>query len=290
MTTRAPTWSGKSESRAVEVLRRSVVPVLLVAGTPPAEILLWIACTYLDGSLLALASREGLAAVRDHFPAPTLRAAAAVLVFAAFEALLLRALPGRVHEGPITPTGNRPRYKLNGVLAWFVTMAAFFGASLGLGWFSPGIVFDHFGEILVTLCSTCFVFCWFLYWKGLHHPSTTDAGSSGNVAMDYFWGVELHPSILGVNLKQLFNCRIGMMGWSVTILSFAARQWLDLGHVSTGMLVSVGLQTVYILKFFYWEDGYFGSLDIMHDRFGYYICWGVIAWIPGVYTIHAQYS
>jgi 7-dehydrocholesterol reductase len=27
----------------------------------------------------------------------------------------------------------------------------------------------------------------------------------------------------------------------------------------------------------------------MHDRFGYYICWGVMAWVPAVYALTAQY-
>jgi 7-dehydrocholesterol reductase len=55
------------------------------------------------------------------------------------------------------------------------------------------------------------------------------------------------------------------------------------------MLVSAGLLVAYLFKFFWWEAGYFGSLDIMHDRFGYYICWGVLVWVPGVYTIFGQY-
>jgi 7-dehydrocholesterol reductase len=27
----------------------------------------------------------------------------------------------------------------------------------------------------------------------------------------------------------------------------------------------------------------------MHDRFGYYICWGVMAWVPAVYALPVQY-
>jgi 7-dehydrocholesterol reductase len=80
-----------------------------------------------------------------------------------------------------------------------------------------------------------------------------------------------------------------MMGWSVIILSFAAKQYQNEGHLSNSMLVSLVLQTAYILKFFYWESGYFGSLDIMHDRFGFYICWGVLAWLPCVYTLATLY-
>jgi 7-dehydrocholesterol reductase len=46
---------------------------------------------------------------------------------------------------------------------------------------------------------------------------------------------------------------------------------------------------VYLFKFAVWESGYLESMDIAHDRFGFYICWGVLSWVPGFYTIAAQY-
>jgi 7-dehydrocholesterol reductase len=265
-----------------------VAPLVLVLVTPPSVLLLWITNTYLDASLSRLLTIDGLATVVRRFPSPTWIAAEILAVFFLFELVLLRFLPGKPHQGPVTPTGQRPVYRLNGVPAWFFTHAAFFAASYGFAWFSPGIVYEHLGELLVTLCVSSFLLCWLLYFKGIHAPSTSDAGSSGNIVLDYFWGVELHPSVFGVNLKQLFNCRIGMMGWSLTVISCAAYQAHSLGHVSTGLWVSVVIQVVYLFEFFCWEDGYFASLDVMHDRFGYYICWGVLAWVPGVYTISAQ--
>ena len=285
-----PTWSGARRSRAVEIFRTTLSPLLLVLVTPATVILLWIACTYLDGSVASLFTARGLSTVVRRFPRPSWVAAEVILVFFFFELALLELLPGRIHEGPVTPTGHRPRYKLNAVPAWLLTHATFFGASYGLRWFSPGIVYEHFGEILVTLCIGCFFLCWLLYLKGVYAPSTPDAGRSGILIFDYFWGVELHPSVLGVNLKQLFNCRMSMMGWSLIVISFAAYQRQVIGHVSSSMLVTVVLQVVYLLEFFTWEDGYFASLDVMHDRFGYYICWGVLSWVPGVYTLPAQYA
>lgn len=56
------------------------------------------------------------------------------------------------------------------------------------------------------------------------------------------------------------------------------------GRLSNAMFVSVALQLVYVTKFFYWETGYFCSMDIQHDRAGYYICWGCLVWVPSVYT------
>ena len=50
-----------------------------------------------------------------------------------------------------------------------------------------------------------------------------------------------------------------------------------------------GLMCSYNAKFFYWETGYFNSMDIMHDRAGYYICWGCLVWVPSLYVSPALY-
>ena len=33
-----------------------------------------------------------------------------------------------------------------------------------------------------------------------------------------------------------------------------------------------------------WESGYWKTMDIAHDRAGYYLCWGCLNWVPAVYT------
>ena len=286
------TWAAKSESPVGDLVRTTVGPLLLILVTPPAAIIFWIVCTFapLNGSLLPLLHVEGWRAAAAHWPSPSTRAAALILGFATLQLALLQCLPGKRFAGPITPTGHRPQDRLNGVPAWFVTHALFLGGAV-LGLFRPGVVWDAFGEILATLVSFALVFCLFLYFKGRYRPTSADRSVSGNVIWDYYWGVELHPTLFGVNLKQLVNCRISMMGWSVLVCAFAAKQAeLDpAGHVSNSMLVSVAITVVYLFKFFWWESGYFTSLDIMHDRFGYYICWGVLAWVPAVYALTAQY-
>ncbi len=34
-----------------------------------------------------------------------------------------------------------------------------------------------------------------------------------------------------------------------------------------------------MFKFFYWETGYFNTIDITMDRAGYYLCWGCLVWV-----------
>ena len=284
-------WAAASPSRTVHFLRTTLGPLLLILFTPPVAILFWIVCTFepFNGALYPLLTTPGWQSVAAHWPWPSPSAAVMVLIFLGVEVLLLRFLPGRQYEGPITPSGSRPRYRLNGVPAWVVTHLLFIGGSYGLRLFDPGIVWDHFGEILSTLVIFAFLLCVGLYFKGRLRPNSPDHSFSGNVIWDFYWGVELHPTLFGLNLKQLINCRFSMMGWSLIVCSFAARQAELSGHLSTSLLVTTAIMIAYIFRFFWWESGYFTSLDVMHDRFGFYICWGVMVWVPAIYSLPAQY-
>ncbi len=133
------------------------------------------------------------------------------------------------------------------------------------------------------------LFCLFLYLKGIYAPSTNDNGITGNFLFDYYWGTELYPRVYGWDLKMFTNCRFGMMGWSLLIISYAAKQVQLYGTLSDSMFVAVALQLIYIGKFFLWETGYLRSLDIMHDRAGFYICWGCLVWLPCIYTSSTLY-
>lgn len=284
-------WTADSESAAVRFIRTTLGPLLLILITPPAAILFWIVCTFepFRGSIVPLFTFAGWHSVLTHLPGPSWIAIGIVLIFLIVEIILLQFLPGKIFEGPITPAGDRPRYKLNGIPAWLITHILFFGASFGLHLFDAGIVWDHFGEILSTLILLAFIFCIALYFKGIFLPTSTTRSISGNFIWDFYWGVELHPTLFGINLKQLINCRFSMLGWSLIVCSFAAKQTALNGHLSNAMFVSAALIFIYLFKFFYWESGYFTSLDITHDRFGYYICWGVMAWVPAVYALPVQY-
>lgn len=263
-------------------------PLALIVFTPPATIVLWLLATRFGGSPAAL-----LDAVRDVgflalVPRPTLTGAGIVLGFAALQYVLLVALPGKKFLGPVTPTGVQPEYKLNGVGAWAITHGLLLGG-YATGLLSKTALYEELGGILTLLNLFAPFFCLALYAKGRFAPSSSDAVLTGNFLFDYFQGVELHPRALGVSLKQLINCRVSMMGWSAMCIAYAAWEVETRGALSPALFASVFLTVVYLLKFFWWESGYFTSLDIMHDRFGFYICWGVLVWVPAVYTLPSMY-
>ncbi len=269
--------------------RHTLGPIGLMASCPPFVLVLWHTHHYLDGSLSRLwdvMSNMGVGFTLWSIWSPhalgSPTAWAIIGIFAAVQLAFMRLLPGRRWEGPVTPRGNVPVYRANGPLSFALTIGGWLALTL-TGVVDGSIFYDHMGSILGALNLFALGFCLFLYLKGRFAPSTTDSGHSGNPVFDYYWGTELYPRVLGFDLKQFTNCRFGMMIWPVLCLSYAAAQ-ADRGGISDGMVVAVGIQLFYVAKFFWWETGYLRSLDIMHDRAGFYICWGCLVWVPSVYT------
>lgn len=267
-------------------LRAWIGPLLLMTTTPVLGIGVWQAVTFHDASLFAWLA-EGPAGWWARAPAPTPTAVAIIVGWIAFQWLLLVALPGEAFLGPVSPEGERPAYRLNGIAAWLVTHVGLFGVAWPLGWLDPGALVDHWGSVLVTLNLGALVACALLYVKGRVFPTGRDTVLTGNPVFDFFQGPELHPRLFGTNLKQLVNCRVSMMGWSVIVACFAVAQIDRTGSLSPGTAASAFVLIAYLLKFFVWESGYFQSMDIIHDRFGYYIAWGVLVWVPAIYALHA---
>lgn len=275
---------------------RTLVPLLLVTLCPPFAMLLWYTNAHLDGSLMLLGQTilsDGLWQVLHDawlvrfWGSPT--AWAMIGVMAVLQLAMMKLLPGKPFTGTITPMGNLPEYRDNGLASYLITFALFLGASVGLGWFSPGIVYHEFGELLAALNISALVFCLVLYLKGRFAPSTTDSGHSGNFIFDYYWGTELYPRIAGWDVKMFTNCRFGMTGWAIAVTSYAFAQYEIHGSADWSILVSAALIVIYLGKFFVWEAGYMRSMDIIVDRAGFYICWGCLVWVPAVYTLPVQF-
>ena len=276
-------------------MRNSLGPLFLILLCPPFVMLMWYTNTELGGSLgdlWNLMIQQGFVQTTWYIWKPYFWGSATawlvILSFVVFELALMRLLPGKIVHGPITPKGNIPVYKANGVLAFVTTLTVFCVATFGLGLFSATILYDNLGYILGALNIFSLLFCVMLYIKGRFFPSSTDASTTNNVIFDYYWGTELYPQILGWHLKKFITCRFGMMSWGLLLISYCAKQEA-FGGLANSMVISVALQLLYIAKFYVWEHGYLRSLDIMHDRAGFYICWGCMVWVPCIYTSPSMY-
>ena len=272
-------------------LTRYLVPAFLVFVCPPFAMLMWHVNVNLNGSFANLSDelmKNGLFnELVNVWWAHFFGSATAwkiIGIFAALQLALMKFLPGKKFTGTITPMGNLPEYKDNGLASYIITFVLFFVCTLGLKLFQPSIVYDNFGDILGALNLTALIFCLVLYFKGRYAPSSTDNGSTGNFLFDYYWGTELYPRILGWDVKQFTNCRFGMTGWAVAVTSFAFAQAHIYGKADPSIIISAALIVIYLFKFFIWESGYMRSMDIIVDRAGFYICWGCLVWVPAVYT------
>jgi 7-dehydrocholesterol reductase len=106
----------------------------LLSLCPPFVILLWYTMVHADGSVVRAYEHlrehgvlEGLKAI---WPMPTMAAWKIIFGFGLFEAALQLLLPGKRFEGPVSPSGNVPVYKANGLQAYAVTLITY----LSLWW------------------------------------------------------------------------------------------------------------------------------------------------------------
>jgi 7-dehydrocholesterol reductase len=294
---RAPAAPVRGETAAshwqpnLRFARHTLGPLALLVACPPFVLLLRDTHVHRDGSLLAqwaYMQQNGVFATLWEIWRPNIlgspTAWAIIGVHSATQLALMRLLPGKRWEGPVTPKGNVPVYTANGVAAFVTTIALWFLCTGPLGLFPASILYDNLGPLYGALNLFALIFCLGLYLKGRFAPSSSDSGHTGNFLFDYYWGTELYPRILGWDLKMFTNCRFGMMAWPLLLLSYAGAQVERTGTLSDGMIVALTVQLFYLAKFYWWEDGYLRSIDIMHDRAGFYICWGCLVWVPSVYT------
>lgn len=282
--------------RLKKFVHTTFLPLFLVMSVPQLIILIWYTVVHCDGSylkMLAVFSDKnvfaGLAEVWSHVNRPSSTVITVFIVYCVYALLMMKVLPGATIRGPQTPKGNTPVYKDNGFSYFLLTLGLFWSLVIlqpfGI---SPSIFYDKMDELLFTFTLFGFSFCAFLYLKGRFFPSSSDSGLSGNVIFDYYWGTELYPRVCGFDVKLFTNCRFGMMVWALQVCVYAVKSYELHGFVDS-MFVSATLQLLYIGKFFWWESGYLSTMDIMHDRAGFYICFGCLVYVPGIYPTAVFY-
>jgi 7-dehydrocholesterol reductase len=265
-------------------------PLFLMATTPVFSIVFYHVCSTWNGDFIGYLStvaswRDAWTSLRDAWPTPwdgeTWKMLAA---FSAAQLAMMRLVPGGEFRATVTPAGHVPVYRANGTACYVLTLTAAVALAASGAW-DPAALHDRFGTVLSSLNVAALALCAFLTVKGRTFPSTADSGATGSWIQDYFWGTELYPRVLGFDVKQFTNCRFGMMSWAVLVLAFCYKNAeLNSGALHPAVAVSAALQLMYIFKFFHWEMGYMCSMDIQHDRAGYYLCWGCLVWVPAVYT------
>jgi 7-dehydrocholesterol reductase len=290
------TLEGERSKTLLPFIRDIIGPLAIMIATPLFAFILVEATAKHKGSLLEcfqylFENPSALSPFQEKSIWPTAfdqEAWSMLVPYMVFELILQKYCPGKEFKATMTSTGHIPIYKANGVQSLFISIVTFL-ACWSLGLIKARRIYDKFGEILAALNLFAVVLCGFLTIKGRNFPSTKDCGTNGNIVLDYYWGTELYPRVFGWDVKQFTNCRFGMMYWAIGPIAYALSQYETKGYINDSMMVSVVLQLIYVTKFFWWETGYFCSMDIQHDRGGFYLCWGCLCWVPSVYTSQTFY-
>jgi delta14-sterol reductase len=82
----------------------------------------------------------------------------------------------------------------------------------------------------------------------------------------------------------MFELRPGLIGWSLLNWAFAAK-----GNFNTASVFVAALEATYVLDGLFIEAGNLTMMDIVHDGFGFMLCFGDLAWVPFLYTLKAKY-
>lgn len=212
--------------------------------------------------------------------------------FILLEIILMLILPGKEILGPQTPKNNFPKHKLNGFLSFIITIIIYEIGCSNLffsSFFDGGVLFYNIIPLLSVFTIISIIICFFLYFKGILFPSSSDSGSSGNIIFDFYWGTELYPVIGKLDIKTLLHSRIGMTLWALLNISYLHAQFEQFHVITDAMLINVVMQIIYIGKHHWWEEGYMSTTDIIHDYEGYYLVYGCITFMPFTFTLSGMY-
>lgn len=198
----------------------------------------------------------------------------------------LTFLPGNIYNGP-KPIDKRqitPTYKENGVKA-FILNSLIIYSFCKYEVINYMFIYDNIDILWLSLNVYALLLCLIL----LNLSKSRGFNDYNSNIERFYLGQELYPLINNFNIKFFTNCRFGMMLWPTLLIIYINCHYKLNNKINMSMLSNFIIQMIYIFKFYLWEKGYMNSLDIIHDKAGYYICWGCIVWVPSFYTLSGYY-
>jgi 7-dehydrocholesterol reductase len=279
-------------------ISESILPLILCVLCPFFIRSIVFICAHCHGSIAEFVSRlffdptmtlknvlENFFYFQWHWPSALI-----MFGFIIYAIVMTALLPGKKYNGPITDSGHIPIYYDNGFIYYLVSLMIFAVLTivLKLNGLTPTYIYDHFEEFLSTVNTFAFLLCFTVMLKGKYLPSTDDHRSSTNWLTDFYRGIELYPRVCNIDIKLITNCRYGMLSWALLCVIFCLKAFELYGYTDSSLVTCV-LTLVYLTKFFWWESGYMKTMDIIVDRAGFYLCWGCLVWVSGLYTLPSYF-
>ncbi|XP_020972381.1 delta(14)-sterol reductase isoform X2 [Arachis ipaensis] len=216
---------------------------------------------------------------------PSWNSAYLLLGFFAYLAIAGSIVPGKIVPGVVLADGTRLHYRCNGLVS-LLLLVALLGISAKMGFVSPTAISERGLELL----STTFVFSflvtlalYFVGYKSRSKGSSLKPHITGNLIHDWWFGIQLNPQFMDIDLKFFF-VRAGMMGWLLINLSVLAKSVQD-GTLSKSMILFQLFCALYILDYFVHEEYMTSTWDIIAERLGFMLVFGDLVWIPFTFSI-----
>jgi protein-S-isoprenylcysteine O-methyltransferase Ste14 len=247
---------------------------------------LYFCLRFNDGRLLpAGIDRQDLRAFWKDI-APTGKAFLTYGIWIGFQAVLQIIVPGKKVYGRELEGGSRLAYRMNGLVSFIITLGLFWALIL-LGVIDPLAIFNGVGSLISAVIIFTYSFSIFLYFYGQFAASGKPPSTSS--IHNFFMGYSLNPRIGSFDLKLFFEARPSLIGWIILSFLYAAVQYKTTGLVSTSMILVCLFQFVYVLDYFIHEKAILSTMDIVHDHFGFMLCFGDSVWVPLTYSVQAYY-
>jgi len=193
-------------------------------------------------------------------------------------------LPGRIHKGFPTKSGEQRTYKLNGLLLFIFTHAGVLFASALFG-FSLRPLVTYFWSLLVVSNVVAVLWTVVLFFQGRkNQPPEHRASTPGAVIKELWMGNELNPEWLGVDLK-IFAYQPSLLGLGLLNLAFAYQQWEDYGVLTNQMYLYQFFWWAYLFTHYFYEANVLSMWDIIAEKFGFMLVWGDLVLVPFFYCI-----
>lgn len=195
-------------------------------------------------------------------------------------------MPGPTVLGQPLATGERLKYRRNGLQIALFTWFSYLVATFGIKLFPATILYDHYAELLSTVMIFCLLLSLYLYVSARARGFST----TGNFILDYWGGIELNPMVLGTNLKW-FALKASLTGWILLNISFAAKEYELYGEISIRSILYQSFSFIYAADYYLHEPAMLTTWDIISENYGFMLLMGNFwfmwfAWtVPPFYLI-----
>lgn len=220
----------------------------------------------------------------SHIAAPNLEMLGFYLGWLLLQAGLYLFLPGKAEQGQPLPDGTRLDYRLNGLLSFVISVGLW--AVLHFTGLLPGdYIYNNIEALVSTANIVVFLLCFYIFFLG--RSQATDEEKRFNMLEAFFIGAARNPRNGRFDWKFFCESRPGLTFWVIVGLSCAVHQYETNGEVTNAMWIVCFMISLYIVDYYVVEDAILTTWDIVHEPFGWMLCWGSLIYVPFFYPLAA---